>query len=782
MAVLEQTPYIEYVANGNTTSFALGFDCESKDHLIVLVDDVEPVVGAWSFSNGAVVFNTAPAAGKKITLQRNTPFSRTTDYQSYNNSFRPPAVNKDFDWIWWKLQELGVADWILGNRINALKNYVDRKDDELKSYLMEEIRKQGVALDQLDEYYNYLMERLAQIAVDKGWDASFVVDASGLNQQILNDRFKTYSNFYVTPENFYNPADGSDWYNAIQAAVDSRLPVQLAEKRYYISKAISVYDNTVLRGAGKDLTFIEKTTSEASSNGKDAIIYLNPLYSPWSPTLRKLDLYGFKLTRTFPNVGYGLYGEGLSLSTIQNFDLDGCRDGIHIVDSWQNVWIQCTASNGKPWFIERGTSNTFISCWSTDVSGDAKYGAPCYAWDIGGEGHTLIGCWADRVGTDGSPADAVWNFTRGSSITATTLGGEILHVKKLMNVSKTSVKIGNLFTWQFFNKYGNASNYGNFEISGGGSLNIQGGKIESEYTSATIPTGTIKPIFATIRNSGVLTLGQVELTDKITGVGDGSVTQIDHDGTGTVDIQGQTKYWESGNPTQKTVADSFKGKAGNNAKSIHSIDKVSLGKFGSSNAPVINMHSAGTEGFVNSRILAYGGSESTLGTIQIEANVFESTAPTNYFTGNLSVLGAYTNTTANAVNLSISSTGLISRSTSSSRFKKDIEDVNIDKSKEIVFNARPIWYRSTSEIDNPNHSYWGFIAEEVAEIDPRLVLWKTHDFVEFKTEGDDEGLTVKAVELEHPIPDGVAYDRFIPHLINVVKDLQRQLEEAIKSN
>lgn len=187
MAVPEQTPYIEHTGNGATTSFALKFKCESKDHLIVLVDEVEPPIATWSLSGGNVVFTTAPAAGKKITLQRNTPFSRTTDYQSYNNSFRPPAVNQDFDWIWLKLQELGVADWILGARIDALKNYVDRKDDELKAYLMEEIRKQGVALDQLDEYYNYLMQRLAQIAVDKGWDASFVVDASGKNQQEVNN-------------------------------------------------------------------------------------------------------------------------------------------------------------------------------------------------------------------------------------------------------------------------------------------------------------------------------------------------------------------------------------------------------------------------------------------------------------------------------------------------------------------------------------------------------------------------------------------------------------------
>lgn len=198
MAVPEQTPYIEHIGNGVTTSFSLGFQCESKDHLIVLVDEIEPPIATWSLNNGNVVFTTAPAAGKKITVQRNTPFGRTANYQSFNNSFRPQTVNIDFDRIWWKLQELGVADWLMKlyvdrlhqqqeQKINDLKGYVDDRDDELRAYLMEEIRKQGVALDQLDEYYNYLMQRLAQIAVDKGWDASFVV-YNGKTLQEFNDR------------------------------------------------------------------------------------------------------------------------------------------------------------------------------------------------------------------------------------------------------------------------------------------------------------------------------------------------------------------------------------------------------------------------------------------------------------------------------------------------------------------------------------------------------------------------------------------------------------------
>ncbi len=238
MAVPEQTPYIEHIGNGATTSFALGFQCESKDHLIVLVDEIEPPIATWSLTGGNVVFTTAPTSGQKITLQRNTPFERTTDYQSYNNSFRPPAVNNDFDRVWRKLQELGLVDWLLSNRIDALKNYVDvqdadlqqniddlrlhsdqqdsllqqnienlkgyvdDKDDELRSYLLAEIQTQGVALDQLDEYYNYLMQRLAQIAADGGWDASLIAYGP-LNQKQVNDGVNTIAGLLAvrSPQN-----------------------------------------------------------------------------------------------------------------------------------------------------------------------------------------------------------------------------------------------------------------------------------------------------------------------------------------------------------------------------------------------------------------------------------------------------------------------------------------------------------------------------------------------------------------------------------------------------
>ena len=61
MAVPVQTPYQEYAANGVTTSFAVTFQCLSKDTLIVTINGVEQSPTLWSFTGGNVVFVAAPA-------------------------------------------------------------------------------------------------------------------------------------------------------------------------------------------------------------------------------------------------------------------------------------------------------------------------------------------------------------------------------------------------------------------------------------------------------------------------------------------------------------------------------------------------------------------------------------------------------------------------------------------------------------------------------------------------------------------------------------------------
>lgn len=135
MPVSEQTPYVEYEGNGTTNIFPLTFDCDDQEHLIVKVDDDEATIGTWSLVVDSVVFAQSPSVGVKISIERNTPLERNSDYQAYDNSFRPSAVNKDFDLIWRKLQELGYRDSIIW--LALLKEIFDRQESEedLKSYI-----------------------------------------------------------------------------------------------------------------------------------------------------------------------------------------------------------------------------------------------------------------------------------------------------------------------------------------------------------------------------------------------------------------------------------------------------------------------------------------------------------------------------------------------------------------------------------------------------------------------------------------------------------------------
>jgi hypothetical protein len=130
----------------------------------------------------------------------------------------------------------------------------------------------------------------------------------------------------------------------------------------------------------------------------------------------------------------------------------------------------------------------------------------------------------------------------------------------------------------------------------------------------------------------------------------------------------------------------------------------------------------------------------------------------------------YNNTTASAANMYVDSSGILYRSTSSAKYKTGVETIE-DSYADAILNMRPVWYRSLSEADNANHGWWGFIAEEVAEIDPRLVQYRTTESVISEESGREETVT-----LDEPIPEGVSYDRFVPLLLNLIQRQQQSIE------
>ena len=143
-------------------------------------------------------------------------------------------------------------------------------------------------------------------------------------------------------------------------------------------------------------------------------------------------------------------------------------------------------------------------------------------------------------------------------------------------------------------------------------------------------------------------------------------------------------------------------------------------------------------------------------------------------------------TTASAANAFLDSTSSnnLLRSTSSLRYKKNIEDLEPTRSKAIL-GLRPVWYRSLADADRSDWSWYGLIAEEVAEVEPRLVHWAyaddAYDCVYETVENEDgttaEILKEKTLKLDaEMVPDGVQYDRLTVLLLDVVKRQQQAIE------
>ena len=172
-------------------------------------------------------------------------------------------------------------------------------------------------------------------------------------------------------------------------------------------------------------------------------------------------------------------------------------------------------------------------------------------------------------------------------------------------------------------------------------------------------------------------------------------------------------------------------------------------------------------------------------------NFYAAGTAANYFAGKIASLGSYNDTTASAANVFIASNGDIQRSTSSIRYKTNVETLEQGYADNVIFNARPVWYRSLCEADNGSWSYYGLIAEEVAELDPRLVFWgrPTKEVLQEEAKDavlDDEGNVVEPAreatytnvedtdaELR---PEGVQYDRLTVMLIDVVQRQQKAIE------
>ena len=172
-----------------------------------------------------------------------------------------------------------------------------------------------------------------------------------------------------------------------------------------------------------------------------------------------------------------------------------------------------------------------------------------------------------------------------------------------------------------------------------------------------------------------------------------------------------------------------------------------------------------------------GGSISTKMTLNTYGNLILSR--TTY--SSIQAVGCYDDTTAGGSTLTVNSAGNFCRTPSSLRYKKDVETLDSSIS-ESIYKMRPIWYRSISNHDRDDWSWYGLAAEEIAEIEPRLVQWgyKREDYFINEETGEQE--LKEGAELQ---ADGVYYDKLTVLLVaemqkqnKIIEDLKSRLDKA----
>lgn len=150
-------------------------------------------------------------------------------------------------------------------------------------------------------------------------------------------------------------------------------------------------------------------------------------------------------------------------------------------------------------------------------------------------------------------------------------------------------------------------------------------------------------------------------------------------------------------------------------------------------------------------------------------------------------------TTASAANAFLDANNGLLKSTSSARYKTEVEDLEVEVAYRVLRQARPVWYRSLAEADRKDWSWYGFLAEDVGAADPRLVTWaipeEDYDICEV------ESLSAGAAGADMPMrglvqtpkpgavakPDGVMYERFVVMHQRILLDLLERVESLENS-
>lgn len=131
MSIPVQTPFNLYIANGSTTVFPYRFLLNQASDLRVtangkVIASGFSVSGEGNPSGGQITFSRPPESGTKISILRNIPLRRDTEYQD-NGDLLASTINADFDRLWMAVQGVDAATNLALSRSGQDADYYDAK-------------------------------------------------------------------------------------------------------------------------------------------------------------------------------------------------------------------------------------------------------------------------------------------------------------------------------------------------------------------------------------------------------------------------------------------------------------------------------------------------------------------------------------------------------------------------------------------------------------------------------------------------------------------------------
>jgi hypothetical protein len=112
MTVADNTSRDQYTATSGQTVFPYTFEIFNKDDVVVIKNTTTliegtnyTVTGVGNENGGSIVLTAGATTGDIITVYRDMPLERNSDYQT-SGDFLASEVNNDFDRLWLAAQQI----------------------------------------------------------------------------------------------------------------------------------------------------------------------------------------------------------------------------------------------------------------------------------------------------------------------------------------------------------------------------------------------------------------------------------------------------------------------------------------------------------------------------------------------------------------------------------------------------------------------------------------------------------------------------------------------------